>query len=212
MFTGLIEEVGKLKHSVQKSGSLILEIYAPSISSELNIGESIATNGVCLTVISSGALAFRVEAVEETLRKTTLSSLRTESRVNLERAMKFEDRFGGHFVQGHVDRISKIRSIENRPDSVWLEIEFAKEDATMVVPHGSITIDGVSFTVAKLLEQSFCVSVIPHTLDHTIIQEYKMGDKVNIEFDVLGKYVLRAVQHSIAGQKITTQFLENLEF
>ena len=174
-------------------------------------GDSIAVNGVCLTVVEFTSGNFAVEAVEETLKKSTLGSLASGARVNLERALRANGKLGGHFVQGHVDFTAEIRAIDRREESWMVEVAFPESASANIIPVGSISIDGVSLTVAEKLASSFRVSVIPHTWEHTLFTQYRKGTRVNIELDMIGKYVLNYLQAS-GGKGISEGFLKGLGY
>lgn len=191
MFTGIIEEIGKII-SIRKlgSGGIELEISANKIFDDLKIDDSVAINGVCQTVISIDNNNFSVQAVEETIKKTTLGLLRVGSRVNLERALTLQTRLGGHLVQGHVDCTGKIERINQLSASEQIFVSFDSSFSKYLVRTGSICLDGVSLTVASIETiGEFMLSVIPHTLQNTIIDSYSAGSIVNLEFDVIGKYL-----------------------
>lgn len=191
MFTGLIEELGELKFRQQKGSSLILGIKGEKIIEDSKVGDSICVNGVCLTIsnIKNGTLFFDVMA--ETLRVSTLSDLRIGKRINLERALKVDDRFGGHFVSGHIDGIGKIIQISPGQGSKEFKIATPPDFIQFIVPKGSIAVDGVSLTVVKVEINYFTVSLIPHTLKNSTLGIKRQGDKVNIELDILAKYVAK---------------------
>lgn len=191
MFTGLIEEIGTIERLEKKRGSVIFTIKAKKSSRGLNIDESIAINGVCLTAIARRGNKFKVQAVEETLRKTNLGLLREGGFVNLERALLPNERLGGHFVLGHVDGVGTIVRVQARKSSWMFWIKVPKRFARYLIPVGSVAVNGVSLTVASLRGQTFGVSIIPHTIKATTFKNLKTGDKVNIEFDMLGKYIER---------------------
>ncbi|WP_123043658.1 riboflavin synthase [Cohnella candidum] len=192
MFTGLIEEIGTLR-SVQRQGeAMVLTIGAGIILNDVKLGDSIAVNGVCLTVISFDRSQFSVDVMPETYRHTNLTELSPGSPVNLERAMMAGGRFGGHMVQGHVDGTGVIRSRRAEANAVVFTVEPHKAELLRtVVPQGSVTLDGISLTVVDVDREagSFTVSIIPHTLAETVLQHKRAGDTVNIENDILGKYV-----------------------
>jgi riboflavin synthase len=194
MFTGLVEGVGLVGAVRRVKGSIVFTIHARSVSRGLRIGESIAVNGVCLTVVKKSTTSFAVQAVEETLRKTNLGKLSNGSGVNLERPLLPTVRLGGHFVLGHVDCMGNILSLERRGSSWLFWISVPKRFTHYLVPTGSIAVDGVSLTIAQLKSNRFAVSIIPHTMKQTIFSTYRVGDKVNLEFDVLGKYVGQMVR------------------
>lgn len=190
MFTGLVEEIGDIRKVGRKGEAMVLGISAFRIIDDLKLGDSVAVNGVCLTATSIGKGLFTVDVMPETYRSTNLKELQIGSKVNLERAMAAEARFGGHIVQGHVDGVGSIRSVHNDQNAVVYEI--APLDSNLfkyIIPKGSITLDGISLTVVQVMETSFTVSIIPHTLAETILSHKKSGDTVNIENDIIGKYV-----------------------
>ncbi|KZE65366.1 MULTISPECIES: riboflavin synthase [Paenibacillus] len=190
MFTGLVEEVGRIQ-SISKSGeAMVLGISGSVVLGDLKIGDSVSVNGVCLTAIQIGTKDFKVDVMPETFRSSNLRELRSGSRVNLERAMAANGRFGGHIVQGHVDGTGTIRSVTSDQNAVVFEVEPSDQALfKYVLLKGSITIDGISLTVAQRTRNSFAVSIIPHTLAETALQAKHEGDTVNIECDILGKYV-----------------------
>lgn len=189
MFTGLIEELGKVS-KIDKSGDAINIILESSeINTDMSIDDSIAINGVCLTVVEFNSNSFRVTAVEETMRKTNLSNLRVGHAVNLERAMKVEKRFGGHYVQGHVDEIAQVADIIHETENWIYSFTIPSNSRKYIVERGSITINGVSLTIASIHDNIFNVAIIPHTYDNTIFSDLKIGDSVNLEYDIIGKYV-----------------------
>ena len=189
MFTGIIGEIGTIAGVVRTAGGRRLTINATQAASELAVNDSVAVNGVCLTVTDLAAPTFTVEAVEETLVKSTLGSLATASRVNLELPLRVGDRLGGHMVLGHVDCTGEIRGIRKLASSWMLEIAHPPEFGRYIIPVGSIAVDGISLTVAEKGGGSFKISVIPHTLEKTLLSEAAAGQLVNLEFDLLGKYV-----------------------
>lgn len=192
MFTGIIEEVGTLRRLSKIGQAMVLTIQAAKVLEDVKLGDSIAVNGVCLTVIDFDSSSFTVDVMPETFRKTTLKELQPSSRVNLERAMPANGRFGGHIVQGHVDTPGKIVSRKPEENAVVFRIEpFDRSDMKYVMPHGSITLDGISLTVVQADDSSFTVSIIPHTLAQTVLQHKQPGEPVNIEYDLLGKYIDR---------------------
>ncbi len=191
MFTGIIEETGKVEAVAKGSNSAVITITAGKVLKDTKIGDSIAVNGVCLTVTSISGSKFSADVMAETLRRSSLGSLKHGSRVNLERAMAANGRFGGHIVSGHIDGVGVISSFEKEDNAVWVEIETPAKILRYIVEKGSITIDGISLTVAKLTDSSFAVSVIPHTGEETTLLNKKPGDIVNLENDIVGKYVER---------------------
>ena len=191
MFTGIIEETGKIESVANGNKSAIITIIADKVLKGTKIGDSIAVNGVCLTVTSIIGNKFTADVMAETIRRSSLGTLKHGSKVNLERAMAADGRFGGHIVSGHIDGTGVIRSLEREDNAVWVEIETPDKLLKYIVEKGSIAIDGISLTVAKLTDDSFSVSVIPHTGEETTLLAKKPGDIVNLENDIVGKYVER---------------------
>ncbi|MBP2025037.1 riboflavin synthase [Peptoniphilus stercorisuis] len=191
MFTGIVEEVGIIKNIKKNSNSLSLTISANKVLEDIKLGDSICTNGVCLTVTDFDKYSFTVDAIESTIRKTDLYNLDISSKVNLERALSLKDRLGGHIVQGHVDGIGEIANIRDEDLSKVYSIKAKENLLNKLVKQGSITISGVSLTISDLKEDYFEVSIIPHTLKETIINDLKIGDIVNLEIDIIGKYIDR---------------------
>jgi len=191
MFTGLVEEVGKLTSIRATPARTRLQIAAPDIARNVRPGDSVAVNGCCLTVSArpGGILIF--DLLQETVDRTNLKTLRRNSEVNLERALAADGRVGGHFVQGHIDGVSRIVSFGKTGKDFRLEIDLPKQFAQYVAPKGSIAVNGISLTVAEILPRSFVVWVIPHTKKHTNLRQASSGDLVNLEFDILAKYVER---------------------
>lgn len=192
MFTGLIEEIGTLRSVRRQGEAMVLAIGAERVVEDVKTGDSIAVNGVCLTVVDYDRSGFRADVMPETYRHTNLGELSPGSPVNLERAMQAGGRFGGHLVQGHVDGVGVIRARTPEANAVVFEIEPREERLLRtVVPQGSVTLDGISLTVVDVDRAAgrFTVSIIPHTLKKTALQFKRAGDKVNIENDILGKYV-----------------------
>ncbi len=190
MFTGIIETVGKIEQIHELEGGRRLTIACP-FASEVRKDESVAVNGTCLTVIAQTESAFDAIAIEETLSKTSLGALSDDDFVNLERAMLAHGRFDGHIVQGHVDATGTVESIEQLADSWLVTIRYPEAYSSNLIPQGSITLDGISLTVARLTDKLFTVAIIPHTWEHTTVQSWQSGRRVNLEFDVIGKYVAR---------------------
>jgi riboflavin synthase len=192
MFTGLVEAVGELRRRTPGSGGVQLQIAAPFVA-ELALGDSVAVNGVCLTVVARDEETFVADAGPETLLVTSLGALEPESAVNLERPLVAGGRLGGHFVQGHVDAVGKVLARRPAEEFEWLTVQFPPELAPLLVLKGSVAVDGVSLTVARLKESAFDVQVVPYTIEHTNIGRMRPGDPVNLEVDMVGKYVARAV-------------------
>lgn len=194
MFTGIIETIGTVTEAKTLKGGLHLAVTAPK-KLGLHVGDSIAIDGCCQTVVKLSKNSFSVVAVEETLKKTNFRKLREGSCVNIERPMSAKDRFGGHFVLGHVDRVTKLVTIKERGSSRMFWFDLPRGYSRLLIPVGSVAVNGVSLTVAQLKKNLFGVSIIPHTLAHTTFQFLRKGDEVNIEFDVIGKYVQRLTEH-----------------
>lgn len=189
MFTGIIEEIGIVtKISINgKAGSL--EIAAKKVLEQTNIGDSIAVNGVCLTVTRLSGNSFCADVMAETVRRSSLGGLSAGSEVNLERAMAADGRFGGHIVSGHIDGTGTIQKMQKEENAVWISVAASDEILALIVEKGSIAIDGISLTVASVSKTAFSVSVIPHTAKETTLLSKKTGDIVNLENDIIGKYV-----------------------
>jgi riboflavin synthase len=190
MFTGLIEEIGTIKKiDIIAGGGNQITIQADKILSDLKIDHSVAVSGVCLTAVEILKDGFKVDAVGETLEKSTLKNIHIGQKINLERAMQLSDRLGGHFVQGHVNGVGKVKQLLQRGENWFLVVDVPEHLQKYLISEGSIAIDGVSLTIANLQSTEIGVSVIPHTFKNTIISEYKINQSVNIETDFLAKYV-----------------------
>ena len=194
MFTGLVEEKGILKEKNPTGDGFQFVIEAKIIMKDLQIGSSVAVNGCCLTVVKIEGNTFAVDTIEETLNKTNLGVLKQGMNVNPERPLAAEARLGGHFVLGHIDTTGKVEDVKELSNSHWLTISFPEKFKQYLIYVGSVAIDGVSMTVAELKDKSFSVGIIPHTWKETIFADKKIGDTVNLEFDVLGKYVERIIE------------------
>jgi riboflavin synthase len=190
MFTGIIEEVGSLQEIEPRTAGSRLRIAASLVTSDLNEGDSVCVNGVCLTAVAIRAGSFGADAAPETLRRSTLGSLQSGSPLNLERALKPQSRLGGHIVQGHVDGVGRVTGVERLgDDNWWLNVEAPRELDRYLVFKGSIAIDGISLTIARIEESVLSVTIIPHTWNNTNLRGKRAGDMVNLETDVLAKYV-----------------------
>lgn len=200
MFTGIVEEIGILKKIVWGTHSAALTIQAERVLSDAAVGDSIAVNGICLTVTSLGTALFTADVMHETLNRSSLKGAKPGMHVNLERAMAAGGRFGGHMVSGHVDGTGTIREIRRDDNAVWFTVSAGPKLLRYIVEKGSITIDGISLTVAAVTEDSFSVSTIPHTNAVTTLGERKAGDAVNLETDIIGKYVERLLQPAEPGK------------
>ena len=217
MFTGIVEETGSIR-SLRLSGSSgKIAIRAKKVLGGTRIGDSIAVNGVCLTVVSLEKDGFTADVMAETIRRSSLGSSRAGSKVNLERAMAADGRFGGHIVSGHIDGTGVIRSLIREENAIWVSIGTSPQILHLIVEKGSICIDGISLTVAKVEEEGFQVSVIPHTGEETTLLEKVPGDSVNLENDVIGKYVERLLGLGKSEEEkkesgITMEFLQEFGF
>jgi riboflavin synthase len=193
MFTGLVESVGRIAASMSSGGGVRVRIET-DLAPELSDGDSLAVNGVCLTVIASDTASVSADIGPETLRVTTLGTLTAGAVVNLERSMRADSRFGGHFVQGHVDAVGRIERIVPDSDFHTVTVSFPVRFAAQVIHRGSIAVDGISLTVAALRDDQFDLMIIPFTMAHTNLRAAHAGTPVNLEFDMVGKYVARAAE------------------
>ena len=200
MFTGLVEAVGELIERKPTSGGYRLRI-GTALAGELSPGDSLAVNGVCLTVILAQNEEVHADVGPETTRVTTLGWLAPGSAVNLERPLRADSRFGGHFVQGHVDAVGHVEALRQDADFHWLTVSFPPQLAPLLVLKGSVAVDGISLTVAGLGRDQFDVQLVPFTMEHTNLQRIRLRDRVNLECDMVGKYVVRAVE--LAGLTLT---------
>lgn len=194
MFTGIIETIGTIT-GLKKEGSNIRISLSSSFTSELKIDQSVAHNGVCLTVVKIHEDIYEVVAIDETLQRTNLGDQRVGAKINLERCMKLGDRLDGHMVQGHVDTVATVISVKEADGSWVYAFEFPKADGHLTVEKGSICVNGVSLTVVDSKDNSFSVAIIPFTKEHTNFRDLQKGDRVNIEFDVVGKYVVKLMSN-----------------
>ncbi|MBO6531803.1 MAG: riboflavin synthase [Muricauda sp.] len=193
MFTGIIETLGKVEKLEKEGGNLNLTVSS-GITSELKIDQSVSHNGVCLTVVSINGDSYTVTAIEETLNKTNLGDLKVGDTVNLERAMVLGARLDGHIVQGHVDQTAVCQSVAEQDGSWVYTFIYDSKLNNVTIEKGSITVDGVSLTVVDSQKDKFSVAIIPYTYEHTRFHAYKVGTRVNLEFDVVGKYVARLLE------------------
>lgn len=209
MFTGIIEEIGYVKRINQQSRSAQIEIKADKVLGDVAVGDSIAVNGVCLTVVTFDSQHFTADVMPETISKTNLRELKPGSPVNLERALKLGGRLGGHIVQGHVDAIGTIVEKQILEIAIIYRIATEPELLQYVVPKGSVAIDGISLTVVDVFQDSFTVSLIPHTAHETVLGEKKPGDRVNLESDIIGRYVKHLMNrnHGEERQALNLSFL-----
>ena len=211
MFTGIVEETGTLRSLSRGSKSCVIHVQCSTILEDTRIGDSIAVNGICLTVTSMESGGFTADVMNETLSRSSLAQTRPGDPVNLERAMAANGRFGGHIVSGHIDGTGIIREIRDDDNAVWYTVEAPPEILRYVVEKGSIAIDGISLTVARVDDRSFQVSVIPHTRAVTALSSRRVGSPVNLENDIVGKYVEKLMQpapsESGPASGITMEFL-----
>ena len=215
MFTGIVEEIGKVQNIRKNIKSSVIVIEGNKIFEDIHVGDSIAVNGVCLTVTTFNNNIFEADIMNETLNRSSLGRLKNGSYVNLERAMSANGRFGGHIVSGHIDGTGKIVKIEKDDNAIWYTISVEEKLMKYIVEKGSVAIDGISLTVAKVCTKDFSVSIIPHTVKETILSHKSVGDIVNIENDVIGKYVEKFMnfpQKSEDKKNITMDFLINNGF
>lgn len=211
MFTGIIEELGTIKKMTTNNQSMCLIIGAKQVLTDVKLGDSIAINGVCLTVTKFGKDEFSVDVMPETYKATSLSMLKPQSRVNLEAALRFNGHVGGHFVTGHVDGVGTIKSIVAIDNALNYEVEIDKELTRYCIYKGSIAVDGTSLTIFGIKDNVIRLSLIPHTVKNSVIGSKKVGDLVNIECDMLGKYAVNLVQQNVATG-VTKDLLEKNGF
>jgi riboflavin synthase len=212
MFTGIIEEIGTIKAIQHGNKSVCLTIGAEKLLEDMKIGDSINTNGVCLTVVSFNKGAFSADAMPETMRRTTLGTLNVGDKVNLERAMKLTDRLGGHIVSGHIDGVGLIQRLWEEDNAVWFTISPDKAILKYIAEKGSVAIDGISLTIARVDNISFDVSVIPHTLRVTTLVNKRTGNGVNVECDLIAKYLEKVAGYNKEKGNITLEFLSEQGF
>ena len=216
MFTGIVEEKGKVKSIKKGAKSAMLSIEGYTIFEDVQLGDSIAVNGVCLTGTSYSKNVFTADVMNETLKRSSLGSLKNGSEVNLERAMAANGRFGGHIVSGHIDGTGVISDMSKDDIAIWVTISTTAEILRLIVEKGSIAIDGISLTVARVSNTDFAVSVIPHTGANTTLLDKKVGDVVNLENDITGKYIEKLLGLSKEEKKpesrITKDFLTKYGF
>lgn len=213
MFTGIIEAVGKVRRLEQRDAEWQLTIDVGKLDmADVKLGDSIAVSGCCLTVVQMDADSFVADVSNETMRCTALENLKPGSAVNLEKAMCADSRFGGHIVSGHVDGVGELLRKEPEGKSIRLDFSVPMELQHYIASKGSICIDGTSLTVNSVLDNEFSVNIIPHTQDETIIGEYETGQKVNLEVDIIARYLERMLQGREAGSKITREFLQENGF
>jgi riboflavin synthase alpha subunit len=196
VFTGIVEAVGRVVRLERRGATARLEVEAPELAREVRLGDSVSVHGACLTIAAEEPQRLVFEAVRETLDRTTLGGLAPGARVHLERALRADGRLDGHLVQGHVDETGRVRAIERHGEDVRLAVETTRSFGALLVPKGSVAVDGVSLTVVDVAEDGFDVALIPHTLEVTLLGGLRPGDRVNLEADVLGKYVRRYLERA----------------
>lgn len=214
MFTGIVEELGKIRNINMRGNSGQIAIHADKVLEGTKIGDSISVNGICLTVTSLEKEGFTADIMAETVRRSNLKLIKNGDFVNLERAMSADGRFGGHIVSGHIDGTGKITGLKKEENAVWVTIETSEKVLQLIIEKGSICIDGISLTVAAVYDSEFQVSVIPHTGEETTLLKKKRGDVVNLENDIIGKYVQKFMRFEYKNEKnntseITMEMLEN---
>lgn len=210
MFTGLVESCGRVQTLNRTATEARLTVATSLPTDELQLGDSVSVNGACLTVVAKDSETFTVDMSPETFERTTFNSIPKEGRVNLERALRVGDRLGGHIVTGHIDVVGTVINIEKHQNAVVIQIEVPDEYSRYLVAKGSVAIDGISLTINEAESNQFSVSIIPHTLKETTLAECKTGNQVNIETDILGKYVERLLgveKGSGQSSKLTSDFL-----
>jgi len=209
MFTGIIEEVGRVESVVNKQGQRRITISTSQLGKELREGASIAVSGICLTAVALTPSSFSADLAEETWKRTSLSRIQKGALVNLELPMRADGRFGGHIVQGHVDGTGKFLALDPIPDAAdfWLRIEIPPELARYVIFKGSLSIEGISLTVTKIEGTQVTVAIIPHTIEMTNLQSLKPGDPVNLEVDVIAKYIEKMIRGESSNSTITVERL-----
>lgn len=214
MFTGIVEELGTVKQVVSGSAWGQIEIAGREVLEGTKLGDSIAVNGVCLTVTNLRSGSFTADVMAETMRRSNLGSLKKGDQVNLERAMAADGRFGGHMVSGHIDGTGVISQMKQEGNAVWVTVDTSEELMRLIVEKGSIAIDGISLTVAKEMPGAFQVSIIPHTGEETTLLKKKTGAVVNLENDMIGKYVekLMRKEPEAGGSSLTLDFLKQHGF
>lgn len=215
MFTGLIEEIGRVHSVIKATKSSRITITAKNVLENVKVGDSICTNGVCLTVTEFSGHQFTVDVMAETMRRSNLHRLSIGDKVNLERALRLGDRLGGHIVSGHIDGMGKVVNLKQEDNAVWVTITTDQEILKYIVQKGSITLDGISLTVANVTEDYFQVSIIPHTKEVTTILRKMPGEVVNIECDMLGKYIEKLIlskEQAPVNKGISMNFLSENGF
>ncbi|MGL4876416.1 MAG: riboflavin synthase [Clostridium sp.] len=208
MFTGIVEEKGRVKKILKGRDSLELLIEGKKVLEDTLVGDSIAVNGICLTVKRLEDKYFFVDVMDETIKKSNIGNLKEEDFVNLERALTLNKRLGGHIVSGHIDGVGKIKNIESKDNAKIFTIDTEGNILKYIILKGSITIDGISLTVTYVDKEKFKVSIIPHTMEETILLDRKIGSRVNLEVDLIGKYVEKLMGYREEKKNITEEFLK----
>jgi len=212
MFTGIVEEIGRIHGIRRNTASSVISIDAKKIIQDVHIGDSIAVNGVCLTVTAFSQNGFSADVMHETLDRSSLGNLHAGNPVNLERAMSASGRLGGHIVSGHIDGTGTISAVQKDDNAIWYTIKTTENILRYIIEKGSVAIDGISLTVAKVQKDGFSVSVIPHTAEKTILSGRRIGEIVNLENDCIGKYVERLMEFQSPKSNITADFLTKYGF
>lgn len=212
MFTGLVEEIGKVKAVIKSEKSGRITLAANKVLTGLRLGDSISTNGVCLTVTEFGHGYFSVDVMGETMRRSNLKNLKIGDSINLERALKLGDRLGGHIVSGHIDGTGAIINFQDEENAVWITVKSPEKLLRYIIEKGSIAIDGVSLTVAYADNEVFKVSIIPHTKDETTLVTKRVGDEVNLECDIIGKYIEKLINPSISVLTVDNNETIDMDF
>ena len=212
MFTGIIEEIGFVKSVRKGAKSFSMLISADVVASGLRPGDSVNTNGACLTVTSLSQNSFTVDVMPETMRVTNLGALTTGSPVNLERALQLSSRLGGHMVSGHIDGTGLIHQVKKEDNAIWITVKTGSEILRYLIPKGSVSLDGISLTVVHVDEVMFDVSLIPHTMVATTLRDKKPGDTLNIECDLVAKYIEKFTGNSGSESRISREFLDKYGF
>ncbi len=209
MFTGLIEETGKLTELRSRGNYKVLTIDSQVVCQDLSIGDSVSCDGACLTVVRVDTGNFTVEASQETTARTILNTYSKDTLINLERALRVGDRFGGHFVSGHIDCTARLESIRRVGESIELAVAFDRQYDRLVIDKGSIAVNGISLTVNSVRSGWFTVNIIPHTADGTTVRHWSQGDSVNLEFDMIGKYVMKIHANTESNTLTKNKLLES---
>ncbi len=212
MFTGIVEEIGEVADIQRKGSAMNLRIQCAEVMGDLSVGDSVAVNGLCLTAEEVEPAAFSAGIMPESVRHSTLGDLRVGSKVNLERAIAAGERFGGHLVSGHIDGVGRVRSRRPEDNAQLFVIEVDPGITESLVEKGSVTVDGVSLSITGLERGSFSVSIIPHTIQHTTLRDLRSGGRVNVEADLIGKYVAKFVSGLPSGDDLTADALRDKGF